>query len=258
MPSEILIVIPTLGDRVEFLEQTLRSIRDQSTPVDIVIVAPPAINSLQGLAARFNCELLPDPGSQTSAINLGVSAAQPHHRFVNWIGDDDTLTPRSLTLTYEALNSNPDVVLAYGACEYIDAEGNQLWVSRAGKWAQRILSWGPDLIPQPGMLIRLSAWQAVGGVDESLRFAFDLDLLLKLRTQGSFIDVGAVVSQFRWHPESLTVSDRTSSLNESEKVKRRYLSPGARQVAWLWEKPVRGATRLAARNVTKRALKKKS
>ena len=86
------------------------------------------------------------------------------------------------------------------------------------------------------MLVRRSAWEAVGGVDESLRFAFDLDLLLKLQAgQGSFVDVGAVVSMFRWHAESLTVSDRTRSLDESELVKRRYLSSGMRKVAWAWE-----------------------
>ena len=103
------------------------------------------------------------------------------------------------------------------------------------------------------MLVRRTAWDAVGGVDESLRFAFDLDLLLKLRTQGTFVDVGAVVSSFRWHPDSLTVSDRTASLDESEAVKRRHLSRRARPWAWTWEGPVRIATRMAAREVTRRA-----
>jgi GT2 family glycosyltransferase len=103
------------------------------------------------------------------------------------------------------------------------------------------------------MLVRTSAWQAVGGVDESFRFAFDLDLLLKLQQQGELIDVGQVVSSFRWHADSLTVGDRSENLRESELAKRRALSPTARKLAWLWEKPVRGATRLAAAEVARRA-----
>ena len=253
MPPEILIVLPTLGQRPDYLELTLKSIREQSVPADIVVVAPEPQSLIAELSTRYGCELLPDPGSQTAAINLGVKSAREHHKFVNWIGDDDTLTVNSLERTSSALRQNPQAVVAFGACEYIDGDGKELWVSRAGKWATRILSWGPDLIPQPGMLVKLSAWHAVGGVDTSLRFAFDLDLLLKLRQHGTFLDVGEVVSQFRWHSESLTVSDRTSSLNESEDVKRRYLSPVARRFAWVWEKPVRGATRLAARGVTRRA-----
>jgi GT2 family glycosyltransferase len=253
--ASVLIVIPTLGQRLEFLEQTLVSIRSQDTPADVVVVTPASATAARELAAGFGAVLVDDPGSQTAAVNRGVASAATGHEFVNWIGDDDILAPGSLTSTVEALRADDRRVVAYGACSYIDDQGRLLWTSQAGRWAQRILPWGPDLIPQPGMLVRRSAWDEVGGVDETLRFAFDLDLLLKLRDLGEFVDVGLVVSSFRWHPDSLTVSDRTASLDESEAVKRRHLSPRARKMSWLWEKPVRGATRLAAREVTRRAHK---
>jgi len=86
-----------------------------------------------------------------------------------------------------------------------------------------------------------------------MRFAFDLDLLLRIQPLGRFIDVGDVVSSFRWHAESLTVSDRTTSLKESEQARRRALSPTMRNLAWMWERPVRIATRLAAAEVSRRA-----
>jgi hypothetical protein len=253
--TEVLIVIPTLGQRVDYLRQTLESIRNQQVAADITVVTPVSAVAARSLAHEFNAKVIDDPGSLPAAINLGVADAGMQHLYVNWLGDDDLLTADSLRVCVATLVAHPKTVLAYGACEYIDEQGQTLWVSRAGKWAQRILSWGPDLIPQPGMLVRRAAWSAVGGLDTSLRFAFDLDLLLKLRRQGRFVDVGAVVSQFRWHPDSLTVSDRTSSLNESEEIKRRYLSPWARKLSWLWEKPVRGATRVAARSVTRRAIR---
>jgi GT2 family glycosyltransferase len=103
------------------------------------------------------------------------------------------------------------------------------------------------------MLVRLDAWRAVGGVDESYRFAFDLDLLLKLRRIGPLVDVGQIVSSFRWHADSLTVGDRDTNLAESERAKRAALSPRMRSLAWLWERPVRGATRVAAWEVNRRA-----
>ena len=255
VPAEVLVVVPTLGSRLDFLGQTLASIASQDVPADVLVVVPADRTEARELARDHGARIADDPGSLPSAINLGVRLALPEHRFVNWIGDDDLLVPGSLAATVGALRDD-SVVLAYGACSYIDDRGRQLWVSQAGRWAERILSWGPDLIPQPGMLVRRSAWDAVGGLDESMRFAFDLDLLLKLRGQGSFVDVGRVVSSFRWHPDSLTVSDRTASLDESELAKRRHLSPAARRLSWLWEKPVRGATRLAAREVTRRARRK--
>ena len=251
--AQVLVAVPTLGERPSFLRETLKSIRQQGVAVDVVIIGP--LHRIEAVAQEFTAEVVPDPGSLPAAINAGLSTAQPHHIFVTWLNDDDLLTPGSLQQTTAVLNEQSTSVLAYGACEYIDEHDHLLWTSKAGKWAERILAWGPDLIPQPGMLVRKTAWDAVGGVDESLRFAFDLDLLLRLKQHGSFVDVGSVVSRFRWHAASLTVGDRTTSLNESEAVKRRYLSPGARRMSWLWEKPVRGATRIAAARVSSRARK---
>jgi GT2 family glycosyltransferase len=246
-------VVPTLGGRPELLRQCLASIAGQDEPASIVIVAPEGKAELEPLAAEFAATLVPDPGSLAAAINVGVQQAGPGHEFVNWQGDDDLLEPGSLRATVKALDAQPTAVLAFGSCRYIDEDGAELWISKAGPWAPRILKWGPDLIPQPGMLVRRSAWEAVDGLDESFRFAFDLDLLLKIQPLGAFVDVGRVVSSFRWHGDSLTVSDRSTSLRESEVARRRALSPAARRLAWIWEGPVRVATRAAANELHRRA-----
>ncbi|MBK9738946.1 MAG: glycosyltransferase [Actinobacteria bacterium] len=249
----ILLVVATLGERIDFLRETLTSIRGQSVASDVVIVAPAGKELVSALAAEFGAELIPDPGSLTGAINLGMASARAGHDYVNWLNDDDLLEPGSLAATVGALDADRTAVVAFGACRYIDPEGRELWISKAGPWAPRVLKWGPDLIPQPGMLVRRSAWDAVGGLDESFRFAFDLDLLLKLQKLGGLVDVGTVVSSFRWHPDSLTVGDRTTNIEESERAKRLALSPTARRIAWLWEAPVRVATRAAANEVQRRA-----
>lgn len=249
----MLLVVATLGRRPEFLRQTLTSIRSQSVPATVVIVAPLDAPGIREQAAEFDAELLADPGSLPKAINLGVEHALRDHSFVNWLNDDDLLEPGSLAATTSALERDPAAVVAFGACRYIDGDGRELWVSRAGRWAPRILTWGPDLIPQPGMLVRASAWRQVGGLDTSYRLAFDLDLLLRLQKLGSLVDTGCVVSSFRWHADSLTVDDRRTNIAESERAKRSALSPLARRLCWTWEWPVRAATHLAAREVNRRA-----
>lgn len=249
----VLIVVPTLGTRPKLLEQCLSSIASQNLPVDVRIVAPAGNAVAETLASKFGASFSPDPGSLSGAINLGVAEARAHHEYVNWLGDDDLLEPGSLEATVGLLDRDPECVLAYGACRYIDEQGKELWISRAGKWAPRILKWGPDLIPQPGMLVRRSSWMQVSGLDESFKFAFDLDLLLKLQRLGTLQDVGTVVSSFRWHGDSLTVGDRSTSLKESETARRRALGPISRHLAWAWEGPVRGATRLAAWELHRRA-----
>jgi GT2 family glycosyltransferase len=114
------------------------------------------------------------------------------------------------------------------------------------------MTWGPDLVPQPGSLFRRSTIDRIGPLDESLRFAMDLDVLIRLRRAGRFVNTRRVQAKFRWHPESNTVADRSGSLDESEMVKRRYYTPLQSRLRVLWERPVRVATRLAARRLNAR------
>jgi GT2 family glycosyltransferase len=256
--AEVLLIVATLGRRPEYLRQTLDSIRSQSVRSDIIMVAPLDAPGLAETAVEFGARLIPDPGSLPKAINLGAQEGLRGQKYLNWLNDDDLLEPGSLKATKTALEADPTAAVAFGACQYIDGQGRPLWVSKAGSWAPRVLSWGPDLIPQPGMLMRTEAWRQVGGLDTSYSLAFDLDLLLKLKKVGRLVDTGTVVSSFRWHADSLTVDDRTTNLVESERAKRASLGPVAVLLAWIWEPPVRFAIRRAANAVQRRARKMSS
>lgn len=250
---DVLLVIPTLGRRIDYLRQALASITAQDHPVHLVLVAPTSATEARAIASDVGAEILDDPGGLSAAINVGMSAATPAHRYANWLGDDDLLAPGAIGSATGALDHDSAVAVAYGHCTYIDGNGREVWVSRAGRLAPRLLSWGPNLIPQPGMLFRLDDFRVVGGLDESLRFSMDLDLLLRLRRRGRLVDLGLPVSSFRWHTDSTTVSDRAASLAEAEMVKRRYLPNPVRRAAPLWETPVRAATHFAVRAMARRA-----
>ena len=254
-PARVLIIIATLGRRPEYLEQTIESIRSQPVSVDLVVVAPTENVHIQEISARYGIPLLPDPGSLPMAINRGSEALKSHHEYMNWLNDDDFLEHNSLPLVVNTLDSNPQAVVAFGYCRYVDAQGQELWLSKAGNLAPKILNWGPDLIPQPGMLVRSSAWAEVGGVDPSFDLAFDLDLLLKLKKLGTLVSVGHVVSNFRWHPDSLTVDDRAKNLKESERAKRASLPRTLRPVSRVWDLPVRVAIKIAANRIGRTAVK---
>jgi GT2 family glycosyltransferase len=254
--ADILVVLPTLGDRPEFLAETLASIDEQRREVALrlVLVLPPSAVAARKLGEAHGATVVDDPGLGIShAINLGIGVAGGE-MFYAWIGDDDLFRPGGLYALRE-LARPPDVVLAFGGCDYISPTGELLWVSRAGRLAPHLLAWGPDLIPHPGSLIRLDAMRAVGLFDESLKYAMDLDLFLKIRHLGRFRSTKESVSAFRWHPDSLTVANRSASSAESEAVKRRHLRGAVRSFAPLWERPVRVASARAAARISRRALR---
>ena len=252
MGGKVLVVLPTLGDRIDLLAITLKTVDAQRADVDLTlaVVIPPAAAEARALAEAHGALLIDDPRlGLTGAINSGI-AARTDEEFYAWIGDDDLFRDGGLAQLRRLLDANSDAVLSFGGCDYIDPVGRTIGVSNAGALAPVLLPWGPDLIPHPGTMIRLDALHAVGNFNVQLKYAMDLDVFLKLRKHGRFVWTRESVSAFRWHPESLTVANRAASGAEAESIKRSHLPEALRPISPLWHVPIRWASQFAASRVT--------
>jgi glycosyltransferase involved in cell wall biosynthesis len=253
--ADVLVVLPTLGERLDYLEQSLASVADQRHHVDLtlVVVLPQDATEARALASRYGALVVDDPRLGISrAINAGIEAADGEQYYA-WIGDDDLFRYGGLAHLKSLIESRPDAVLAYSGCDYIDDDGNVLLTSRFGRLARWLLPVGPSLIPHPGSLIRLDAMREVGLFDEGLRYAMDLDLFLALRSKGRFVSSRRSVTAFRWHSSSLTVANKRSSNAEADAVRVRHLPRALRPFHQLWHAPIRWASVRAANNVSGRA-----
>jgi GT2 family glycosyltransferase len=254
-PGSILVVLPTLGERLDYLAETIASVDQQRDDVELtlVVIAPEAATRARELARSRGAVVVDDPKRGIStAINLGIEAATDETYYA-WIGDDDLFRPGGLATLRRLIESRPDNVVAYGGCDNIDERGRLLATSNAGRLAQWLQPWGPNLVPHPGSLIRLDAMREVGLFESHLRYAMDLDLFLRLRRRGRFAWTRESVSAFRWHPDSLTVGNRSASSAESEAIKRRHLPRAIRPLSILWNRPIRIASARAARALNERA-----
>lgn len=251
----VLVVVPTLGRRPDLLTLALDSIVSQGVAdVDLVAVAP-AGRGVEEAVRRLGGRFVEDPGTGglSGALNAGLRAASGGTRFFAWLGDDDVLAADSLRSTIAVLDEDPGAVLAYGWCDYIDADGTVVFRSRAGRLAGAIVGWGPNLIPQPGCLMRYDDVMAVGGLDETVRLAMDLDLFLRLRRRGRFVSLPRTLASFRWHDDSATVKDGTGSMEESDQLRMKYMSRPAASIYRVLRWPGRGALWLAKRRVDRNA-----
>jgi GT2 family glycosyltransferase len=250
------IVVPTLGERPDYLEQCLRSIR-KAGEAHILLVAPKSLDTRDLISAGLLDSAIEDPGAGLpAAINQGINSLPETIEYINWLGDDDLLKPGSLSTSSDALDQKEKVVLAFGACDYIDSDGNHVWQNRSGQWAAPLLRVGPDLIPQPGALFRRSAFEAVGGLRANLGWAFDFDLFIRLSKVGKLQYLNQTLASFRWHPESLSVEHRKRSVAEASQVRVSHLPSFLRPISFLWEYPVRQATLIAGKRLTAKAQSK--
>lgn len=253
--SKVLLLLPTLGERPDYLKETIQSVIDQGVECDIVMIYPLKNQEVGVIADSIGAIKVEDPGGLSKALNAGLSYANESHQFVSWIGDDDLLTDNSLKTAVSILEENEDAVVVYGYCDYIDENGDFLFKNKMGNLAPWLMTWGPNLVPCPGSLFRRSALEQVGRFDENLHYTMDLDIFLKLRKIGKFINAKQTLSSFRWHALSSTVSNREKSLSESQMVKRRHMGKRLRTISWIWEGGIKVATRFAAKSVDKRAKK---
>jgi GT2 family glycosyltransferase len=244
--ARVLLVLPTTGRRPELLRRTLDSLLHQAgEPADVVVIAPVDATAVrQELADRvaegYPIRVIDDPGrGLAAAVNAGFRTAGPGHRYGNWIGEDDVLLPGALRVACAELDEHPDAVLVYGDCQHVDSDGEYLFTTRAGLRPDWLMTWGPDLLSQPAVLFRLDALVRVGFLDEGLRHAMDLDLLLKLRRDGRFVASNRALAGFHRTDAPVDAARRAFAHREVELVRRRYLPAAVRARAGWWEAPVR-------------------
>jgi GT2 family glycosyltransferase len=236
--SAVGVVVPTIGERPQYLDDTLKSIREAGDSY-IVLVGRKGFDATSykkaGLVDLYVDEI---EASVPNKINQGFRALPENIEYITWIGDDDLLAPGSIAVATSALDKPEKPVLVFGHCQYIDSEGNDVLVKRSGSWAVPLLRFGPQLIPQPSAVFRRDAVERIGGLSDKFQFAFDFDLFLKLTKLGRAVFVDQILSSHRWHATSLTFSRRWDSVKEASAVRVSNLPLATRVLSPLWELPV--------------------
>jgi glycosyltransferase involved in cell wall biosynthesis len=243
------LVIPTLGQRGDYLAETIQSARDFGDVYLIVVTPPNMVNHLITIPGVDNVIPEFDLGLP-AAINWGFQNLPENIEYLGWIGDDDLLTSGAGRKSVEYLRQNMNCVMTFGICRYIDANGNLIGLNKFGQLAVPLLRFGPDLIPQPGSIFRREIFNKAGKLDTKFELAFDFELFLRLSKFGTIKYLNYEVASFRWHNDSKSVGTRKKSVQEASKVRRMHLPRILKPLSVLWEIPVAFATLLAGKWVS--------
>jgi hypothetical protein len=251
MSRQVGVVVPTMGSRPQFILNCLRSIRESGNAF-ILIVAPDLELITRSIPPHLYDRLLLDPKlGLPSAINLGIADLPGENEFVTWLGDDDLLEKDSLSYALVPLLEDKACVLSFGGCKYINSNGEVIWSNHSGRYAVPLLRFGPQMIPQPGSLIRRTAFNAVGGLDNQYKWAFDLDLFIRLRQLGRLRFVNQKLASFRWHEGSLSVGGRAGSVREASHIRKNSLPLILRLCSPIWEFPLRKIIMIAGFRISR-------
>lgn len=141
--------------------------------------------------------------------------------FVAVMDADDIALPERLARQVEFLQSHPEVVCVGGAHEVIDEKGRlltRLELPIHDDEIQQLTLAGHGSICNPCAMIRRVSLMEVGGYDETMLSAEDLDMWLKLGEVGALANLKDTVLKYRLHEKSISEQNCMLQRTESKKA----------------------------------------
>lgn len=227
----VTVVIPSFNQG-QFLGKAIESVLEQDIPVEVFVVDGGSTDGSVDLIRQWEGRLSgwrshPDAG-QAAAINEGI--AQGSAPYVAWVNSDDWLLPGGLRHLVAALASNPDAPAVYGRAWNIAHPSGRKYAVWVEPFSEPRLA-VRCIVSQPATLIRRSAWESVGGVDESLQMAMDYDLWWRLYKRFGMLQfVEDFVAVNREHDATKTSKFRRLHYREAMAVVARHHG----KVPWKW------------------------
>jgi glycosyltransferase involved in cell wall biosynthesis len=209
MQPLVSIVTPSFN-QAKFLERTIESVLSQKYPNLEYIIMDGGSNDgsleiIQKYAKRISYwESKKDKG-QTAAINKGFAKASG--QIYAWLNSDDTYVPGAILEMVDYLGANPGVGMVYGDCNFIDAQDNIVGKFNAQQTDYHFLKRGFVHIPQQSAFWRSSLHKKVGPLDESIYFAMDYDLWLRLAKISKIKYYPRLWANFRLHDDAKTIAE---------------------------------------------------
>lgn len=184
-------------------------------------------------------------GGISRAMNAGIEAATGEV-IAHLHSDDYYAHPHVLSSVADALDKSMAGWL-FGRC-YSDIGGvRETEGYTVPRYSYRRLLKG-NFIPHPATFVRRHLFERIGGFDESIKFAMDYDMWLRLGSVADPIQINEYLSVFRRHSGSLSTANKMASLMDDFKVRMRHAPKNP------WSFAYHGAHYLARRRRLARAL----
>jgi glycosyltransferase involved in cell wall biosynthesis len=205
----ISVVVPVYNGE-KTIRETIESVLNQTfKDLELIIINDGSKDATLEIVSKIQ-----DPRIQVfSYPNAGLSASrnrgisQATGEYISFIDADDLWTQDKLENQLKALQSNPQAALAYSWTNFIDEVGN--FLRRGGYISVTSNTLATLLLVNfvengSNPLIRTHVFKEVGGFDELLRSAEDLDMWLRLAVRYDFVAVPKPQVLYRMSANSMS------------------------------------------------------
>ena len=210
--SPLVTIVTPSFNQAPYLETTIRSVLEQDYPnIEYSVMDGGSTDGSAEIIQRYADRLaywesVKDKG-QTDAINKGFSHA--HGEILAWLNSDDILYPHAVREAVAYLTEHPECGLVYGNSDFIDAQGNIIGRFNAKQTDYKKLTQGYVHIPQQAAFWRADLWKQVGPLDDTIYFAMDYDLWMRLAkiSEVKYLPETESWAAFRLHADAKTIAE---------------------------------------------------
>lgn len=234
------IVMPSYNQSA-FIEESIRSVLLQGYPnLEFFLYdassCDGSIEIIKKYGAWFTYWVSEKDRGQSDAINKGLGKSTG--MFFNWQNSDDILTPCSLFKAVNALLEHPEASHVQGYVHLIYANGKLHSSTESNKELPvRLMQNLGDLVAnlkagiQPGCLMDRELVVSLGGIDESMHFTMDMDILLRLSIVKPPLYIHEKLVDYRLHLDTKThnVWSRERRFEKLKIVKKLFKMPQAQK-----------------------------
>jgi glycosyltransferase involved in cell wall biosynthesis len=237
---KISIVTPSFNQG-KFIDENIQSVLTQNYPnfEHIIIDGGSSDGTVDILKKYPHLKWVTEPDQgQASALNKGFRMATGD--VIGWLNSDDSYLPGTFEVVARAFDKSLGWSVVMGDVQAMDESGRVIGLlqNKPESFRELLQFWYPGLraFHQPGIFFSKEALNQVGLLDESLRFAMDYDLWLRMIQKYEFHRVDVIVATYRFHGASKSSLGWDSFRPEWERVSKRYvgkLSPSQQTLHFL-------------------------
>lgn len=221
-------VVTPSYNQAAFLSETIESVISQDYPyIEYIVLDDGSTDETRMILEQYNGRIkwsFHTNIGQTHTINKGWKMLTGD--ILTWLNSDDTFLPGAVSRAVDYLLSNPSARIVFGDTLFTQADGTPIEPSR------RLLQFSyedfvincENPIPQPSAFIRRGVIENTGLLDPYYYYFMDWDYWLRAGLKSQIAYIPELLSTYRLHSESKTVSQARKAAPELERMYRDFFA----------------------------------
>lgn len=234
MPSPTISIVTPSFNQAKYLEATIASVVAQDCDqLEYVVVdggsTDGSVEIVRGWESRVAWWVSEPDAGHADAVNKGF--AHTSGEIMGWINSSDLYLPWTLRVVGEVFAGHPEVDWITGVPCIAGSDGVLRSTGPSNVNRYDFLSRDRVRIQQESTFWRRRLWNAVGGLDSSLRYAADIDLWSRFFLRAELYSVSCALAAFRVHDLRLGGSRNDGyRIEGADSLKRMIANTSARDL----------------------------